>query len=212
MIIPRSHRASWHLYQENTKFFWGPEQTWAFQELKDKFCSDNTMVPYDTTLHTRQYVDSSLVGTQATVAQKHIITGEVHWRPVNNTSRSWTSAEARYGQIEQESNGIITGMYIGQMYTLGTLTEVVTDHEPFIHIYNDPRRPKQLVLIGTEQSSFHLSITLPLNLEKTHLVAMAQDIHLDWGPLQRISNSSGLFKMMLISLLTESLKTSCNRQ
>ena len=118
------------LTRKNTQFFRRPDQAWAFQELKDRLCSDDVMVRYNTTLNTRLYVDSSPVGTQATVAQKHIINGEVHWRLVIHRSRSWTSAEAGYGQIEQKSNGILTGMYMNRMYTLGTHTEVVTDHEP----------------------------------------------------------------------------------
>ena len=63
-------------------------------------------------LKTRLYLDSSSVGTQARVAQKRHIDKEDVWRPVNYTSRAWTSAEAGYGQIERESNGILTGMHI----------------------------------------------------------------------------------------------------
>ena len=88
------------------------------------------MVPYDTKLPTRMYVDSSPIGTQATITQKHVIDGEAHWRPVNHTSRSWTPAEAGYSQIERESNGILKGMYMNRMYTLGTFIEVITDHKP----------------------------------------------------------------------------------
>ena len=90
------------------------------------------------------YVDSSPVGTQATVAQKHQINNEEHWRPVNYTSRPSTGAEAGNPQIERESNGILTGMYMNRKYTLGTHMEVVTDHKLLIPVYNDPRKPKQL--------------------------------------------------------------------
>ena len=96
---------------------------------------------------TRLYVDSSPVGTQATVAQGHTSsTGEILWHPVHHTSRSWTAAEAGYSQIEGESNGTLTGMLMNKMYTLGTMTEVVTDHKPLVNIYNDPGKPKQLRL------------------------------------------------------------------
>ena len=91
---------------------------------------------YDTNCKTRLYVDSSPVGTQATLAQAHIVDGELYWRPVNYTSRSWTTAEAGYGQIERESNGILTGKYMNKMYTLGTHVEVVSDHQPLIPIYS----------------------------------------------------------------------------
>ena len=45
---------------------------------------------------------------------------------------------------ERESNGILTGMMMNKMYTLGTHTEVVTDHEPLIPIYSSSKKPNQL--------------------------------------------------------------------
>ena len=63
---------------------------------------------------------------------------------MNHTSRAWTTAEAGYGQIERESNGILTGMYMNKMYTLGTHVEVVTDHQPLVSVYNQSSKPKQL--------------------------------------------------------------------
>ena len=86
------------------------------------------MSPYETTKKTRLYVDSSPIGTQATLAQLHIHNNEEVWKPVNHTSRAWTETESRYGQIERESNGILTGMMMNKMYTLGTDVEIVTDH------------------------------------------------------------------------------------
>ena len=119
------------------------------------------IVPYDTQLPTRLYVDSSSVGTQATIAQKHQINNEEHWRPVNYTSRPWTGDEAGYPQIEHESNGILIGMYMNRMYTLGTHVEVVTDHKPLIPMYNDPKKPKQLHIDRhhTKLLPFHYSVT-----------------------------------------------------
>ena len=78
------------------------------------------------------------------MAQQHSIDGEEHWRPVNYTSRPWTECESRYGQTERESNGILTGMCMNQMYTLGTEIEVVTDHKPLLPAYDSPGKPKQL--------------------------------------------------------------------
>ena len=78
------------------------------------------------------------------MAQQHSIDGEEHWRPVNYTSRPWTECESRYGQTERESNGILTGMCMNRMYTLGTEIEVVTDHKPLLPAYNSPGKPKQL--------------------------------------------------------------------
>ena len=78
------------------------------------------------------------------MVQKHHINNEDVLHPVNYTFRVWTPAEAEYGQIECESNGIFTGMQMTKMYTLGTHIEVVTDHAPFLSAYNAPNKPKQL--------------------------------------------------------------------
>jgi len=63
--------------------------------------------------------------------------------PVNHTSRSWTPTEAAYGQIEREGNGILTGLHMNKMYTMGTHVKVVTDHKPLVNVY-DLNKPKQL--------------------------------------------------------------------
>ena len=106
--------------KKGARFIWGDREANCFQELKDRLNSEKVLVPYNTKLKTRLYVDSSYLGTQATVAQQHIVHGEMVWRPVNHTSRKWTPAEAGYGQIEREGNGIQTGMHMNRMYTLGT--------------------------------------------------------------------------------------------
>ena len=132
------------LTKKYARFTWGKRENDAFIELKERLCTEKVLVPYDLGKKTRLYVDSSPVGTQATVCQLHNIGGEEHWRPANHTSRSWTPAEAGYGQIERESNGILTGMYMNRMYTLGTHTECVTDQEPLVPVYNTPTKPNQL--------------------------------------------------------------------
>ena len=132
------------LAKKHATFIWGNREQASFDEIKKRLCSERVMSPYDTRLRTRLYVDSSPTGTQATLAQLHKHKGEDAWKPVNHTSRAWTKAEAGYGQIERESNGILTGMTMNKMYTLGTHVEVVTDHKPLIPLYNNPTRPRNL--------------------------------------------------------------------
>ena len=47
---------------------------------------------------------------------------------------SWTATKAGYGQVERESNGILTGMHMNKMCVLGPHTEVATDHKPLLHV------------------------------------------------------------------------------
>ena len=133
-----------NLTKKNATFVWGSREQASFDEIRKRLCSERVMSPYDTKLKTRLYVDSSPTGTQATLAQLHRHKGADAWKPVNHTSRAWTKAEAGYGQIERESNGILSGMTMNKMYTLGTQVEVVTDHKPLIPLYNTASRPKNL--------------------------------------------------------------------
>ena len=50
-------------------FRWGKSEDMAFNELKKMLCSDKVLMPNDLSKKTRLYVDSSPVGTQATVCQ-----------------------------------------------------------------------------------------------------------------------------------------------
>ena len=131
------------LTKKYARFRWSHRESEAFEELKKRMCSDKVVAPYDITKPTRMYVDSSPIGTEAMIAQPYLIDGNEVWRPVNHSSRAWTPAEANYSQIERESNGILTGMCMNKMYTLGKQVEVITDHEPLIHIYTSPAQPKQ---------------------------------------------------------------------
>ena len=132
------------LNEKNARFIWGTREQDSFDVIKKRLSSNPALKNYETERDTRLYVDSSPIGTQATVAQNYEYEGEKTWRPVNHTSRAWTVAEAGYGQIERESNGVLTGMMMNKMYTLGTKVEVVTDHEPLVPIYNSAQKPKQL--------------------------------------------------------------------
>ena len=83
--------------KKNARFVWGHQQKHAFSTLKERLCSNDVLVPYDTKLPTRLYVDSSPTGTHAMIAQNHGTMEEQTWRPVNHTSRCWTPTEAQYG-------------------------------------------------------------------------------------------------------------------
>lgn len=69
------------LTRKGAKFVWDSAQKQSFDELKRRLCSNKVIVPYDTNLDTRMYVDSSPIGTQATIAQKYIIDGKIFWSP-----------------------------------------------------------------------------------------------------------------------------------
>ena len=114
-----------------------------FKIIKDRLCSDRVLVPFDTKRRSRVYCDASPYRTQATVAQRYEEDGEVRWRPVANTARSWSEVEARYGQVERESNRVLHSITSNKMYVLGQEFVCVVDHKPLLPLYNQLKRPIQ---------------------------------------------------------------------
>ena len=60
-----------------------------------------------------------------------------------NTARSWSEVEARYGQMERESNGVLHSITSNKMYVLGQEFVCVVDHKPLLPLYNQLKRPIQ---------------------------------------------------------------------
>ena len=133
------------LTKKKTKFSWTADLEEKFQAIKRRLCGNRVMVPYDLKRRTRLYTDAGPEGTQATLTQayEHLREGTI-WRPVTHTSHSWTEPEARYSQIEKESNGILWGVTQNKMYLLGTDFEVMVDHHPLLPLYNSEGRPTQV--------------------------------------------------------------------
>jgi len=82
-ILSRTYKASQRNDKEEQQICLGNRTETSLQTLKERLCSTNVLVPYDTKLPTHIYVDSSAIGTQAqNPAQNH-------------------SMEAAYGQLER---------------------------------------------------------------------------------------------------------------
>ena len=90
------------------------------------------LVPFNIKRKCRVYCDASPFGTQATVAQRYKEKGEFRWRPVAHMARSWSEVEARYGQVERESNGVLHSITSNKMYVLGQEFVCVVDHKPLL--------------------------------------------------------------------------------
>ena len=125
------------------KFKWMETLEKHLKIIKDRLCSDRPLVPFDTKRKSRVYCDASPYRTQTTVAQRYEEDGEVRWRPVANTARSWSEVEARYGQVERESNRVLHSITSNKMYVLGQEFVCVVDYKPLLPLYNQLKRPIQ---------------------------------------------------------------------
>ena len=118
------------LLQVNRKWKWASECTAAFQEAKELLTTSNVLVHYDTTLPIRMAADASAYG--GAVISHVLPNGEE--KPIAFASRTLTSSEQNYSQIEKEALALIFGVRRFHQYLYGRKFTMVTDHRPLTTI------------------------------------------------------------------------------
>ena len=82
-------------------FQWGPSQTKAFTDIKEKLTNAPLLALYDPQSETKVSADASSFGLGAVILQK--AHNDTTWKPVAFSSCTMTSIEVRYTQIEKEA-------------------------------------------------------------------------------------------------------------
>jgi len=78
-------------------------------------------------------------------------------KPIAYASKTLTSAERNYSQIEKEGLAIVFGMKKFYQYLCGRKFLLVTDHKPLITIFNTNRELPPLVATRLHRWSVYLS-------------------------------------------------------
>ena len=79
---------------------WESAQKDAFETIKRQLVSKPVLAIYDPQLQTKVIADASSYGIGAVMVQKH---QEGTWKPVAFISRTLSSTEEKYAQIEKEA-------------------------------------------------------------------------------------------------------------
>ena len=124
------------LLQKQKKWAWGREQKEAFQKVKDLLKSSRVLVHFDDKLPLILSCDASPYGIGAVLSHKMTNGDE---RPVCFASRTLTSAEQRYSQLDKEALAIVFGVKRYHQYLYGRPFELKTDHKPLTHIFNESK-------------------------------------------------------------------------
>ena len=116
---------------KNTKWKWSQECQEVFQELKAKLSSSEVLVHYDEKLPLKLDCDASAYGIGAVLSHVYPDGSE---RPIAYASRSLTSAEVNYAQLEKEGLALIYGVQKFHQLVYGRSFTLVMDHQPLMAI------------------------------------------------------------------------------
>ena len=129
-----------HMYQSSVtqvecqrlQFHWGQAQQGSFNKLKDELSSTPVLANYDPQNVTMLSANASSLGLGAVLVQEQ---DNKEKKPVAYASRSMTSTEQRYAQIEKEALAITSACEKFNDYILGKDILTETDQKPLVPLF-----------------------------------------------------------------------------
>ena len=117
------------LTKKDTVFTFGHSQEKAYNELKEKLCSDPTLKLYNPEAYTELHTDASKFGYGAILMQKDSNDNMLH--PIYYLSYKTSTAEQNYSSYDLEVLAIVKALKKFRTYLLGLQFVVVTDCKAF---------------------------------------------------------------------------------
>lgn len=118
------------LTRQNAEWNWSPECQQAFETVKSLVVEHTKLSYFDNNKELCLQVDSSKDGVGVALMQEG--------RPIEFASRSLTTCQRRWAQIEKELLAVIIGLERFDQYTYGRKVYVQNDHQPLANILKKP--------------------------------------------------------------------------
>ena len=116
-----------------SEWSFGEKEKECFDELKAKLTSNDVLTFYDPDMPLRLDTDSSSYGLGAVIS--HVDSHGVD-RPIEFISRTLTSAERNYAQIEKEALSIVWAVKRFHKYLYARPFHLLTDHQPLQFLFS----------------------------------------------------------------------------
>ena len=120
------------LLQQSKQWNWTLECTQAFKQAKTALSSSSVLIHYDPSLPLQLAGDASAYGIGAVIS--HVLPDGSE-KPIAFASRTLTSSERNYAQIEKEGLSLVFGVKKFHQYLYGRKFDLVTDHKPLTAIF-----------------------------------------------------------------------------
>ena len=125
----------YQLLQKDVKWTWGDQEQQSFDNSKELLTLTDLLVHYDPTKPLILSCDASQYGVRAVLSQ--LCNGNK--KPVAYASRTLTSAERNYRQLEKERLALIFGVKKFHVYIFGRKFTLCTDHKPLQNLFNESK-------------------------------------------------------------------------
>lgn len=170
------------LIKNNVLFNWTDLHSKILDEIKTEIMNSTILVPFDTTKDIVIQCDASQYGLGCCLLQDG--------KPISFASRSLTTAEQNYAQIEKEMLSIIFACTKFHFYTYGRPVRVINDHKP---------------LLGILKKEFHKIASA--KLQRMRLKLLNYDVNLEYAPGKTIQLADYLSRYMINTTDSEEDKT-----
>ena len=120
-----------NLLRKNIKWEWSDKCEEAMLAVKEKLVSADVLVHYDPCLPIKLATDASSYGLGAVISHVYPDNSE---RPIAFASRTLSTAERNYAQIEKEALSLVFGVRKFNQYLYARKFTLVTDHKPLTSI------------------------------------------------------------------------------
>ena len=167
-----------NLLKRKIKWKWSDECK-AFQEIKKLLASAPVLAHYNPELPIRLAGDTSAYGIGAVISHQFPDGTE---RPVAYASRTLTSTERNYSQLEKEALALVYGVQKFHQYLYGRQFVLVTDHKPLTTI------------LGHKHGIPSLAAA---RLQRWALILSAYSYVIEFRPTRQHANADGLSRLPL---------------
>ena len=148
------------LLKKDTEFVWMPVHQRAFDQIKLHVSNDVKLQFYDAHKPLYIEVDTSKKGIGAVMLQEDTIVRNdsksgneipTNWRSISYASKTLSTTESNYSNIEHELLGFLFAITYFKHFTYGRLVHVITDHKPLVSLFrkslvdSSPRLTRMLV-------------------------------------------------------------------
>ena len=142
------------LLQKDSRWRWSTDCEEAFKAAKKRLTTSSVLVHYDPTLPIRVSADASSHGLGAVIS--HVMPDNQE-HPIAFASRTLTSSEKNYAQVEKEALALIFAVKKFHQYLYGRCFSLCTDHKPLLSILGPKKNIPSLAAARLQRWAILLS-------------------------------------------------------